>query len=258
MDNQQISYCFNGFTVLVTGAASGMGEATARMFAAAGASVMLADLNEELLSNLTGRLSEEGYDVSCVLCDVSDEAQVKAMVDKTVSTFGKLDAAYNNAGVMCPYKNTSEISMEEYERTLNINLKGIWLCMKYELQYMEKQGGGSIVNVSSIGGLAGVPGRSPYIASKHGIIGLTRTAALEYAHKGIRVNAVCPGTIATPMVDEMIQSKSIVLEDTLNVTPLKRLGTSEDIASAVLWLCSSASCYITGQTLAVDGGYLAM
>ena len=255
---QQISYNFKDFAVLITGAASGMGEATARMFAEAGASAMLVDRDEPRLKSLTDRLAANGCDVACTVCDVTDEAQVKAMVDKTMETFGKLDAAYNNAGVMCAYQNTSAIGMEDFDRTISINLKGIWLCMKYELPYMEKQRHGAIVNVSSIGGLAGVPGRAPYIASKHGIIGLTRTAALEYADKGIRINAVCPGTIDTPMVENMIQTKSIVLEDTLNVTPMKRLGTAEDIASAVLWLCSSASSYVTGQALAVDGGYLAM
>lgn len=255
---QQISYNFKGFTVLITGAASGMGEATARMFAEAGASVMLANRNEPRLKSLTDRLSGNGCKVACTVCDVTDEAQVKAMVDKTVGAFGKLDAAYNNAGVMCAYQDTSTIGTEEFDRTIGVNLKGIWLCMKYELPYMEEQGHGAIVNVSSIGGLASVPGRAPYIASKHGIIGLTRTAALEYAGKGIRVNAVCPGTIDTPMVEEMVQTKSIVLEDTLSVTPMKRLGTAEEIASAVLWLCSSASSYVTGHALAVDGGYLAM
>ncbi len=254
----QVSYDFKDFAVLITGAASGMGEATARMFAEAGASVMLADRNEECLEQLAGELSGKGYQVAYSICDVSDEAQVKATVDKVVNTFGRLDAAYNNAGVMCALKNTPDVSEAEFDRTINVNLKGIWLCMKYELKQMEKQGSGAIVNASSIGGMTGSPGRSPYSASKHGIIGLTQSAALEYASKGIRVNAVCPGTIATPMVDEMLRTKSLVLEDTLRITPANHLGTPQDIASTVLWLCSLASSYVTGQALAVDGGYLAL
>lgn len=254
----QVSYDFKGFAVLITEAASGMGETTARMFAESGAQVMLADRNEAQLKQLADELSGKGYQVAYSVCDVSDEEQVEATVNKAVNVFGKLDAAYNNAGIMCALKNTPDVSEAEFDRTINVNLKGVWLCMKHELKQMEKQGSGAIVNASSIGGMTGSPGRSPYSASKHGIIGLTQSAALEYASKGIRVNAVCPGTIATPMVDEMLRTKSLVLEDTFRITPANYLGTAEDIASAVLWLCSSASSYVTGQALAVDGGYLAL
>ena len=254
----QITYNFEDFTVLITGAASGMGEETARMFATSGASVMLADRNEQALKLLTDQLSKNGHRVAYTTCDVSDEEQVKAMVDKTVDTYGALDAAYNNAGIMAPLNNTTDISSESFDQILNVNLKGIWLCMKYELIQMNKQGHGSIVNASSIGGLIGVPGRSSYVASKHGIIGLTKSAALEYASNNIRINAVCPGTIHTPMVDEMMKTMSLIEEEVLKVTPANRFGSSEDIASAVLWLSSSAASYVTGQAIAVDGGYTAM
>lgn len=254
----QVNYDFTGFSVLITGAASGMGEAAAYRFAKAGASVMLADWNKEQLETLCSKLKKEEYDVTSIVCDVSDEKQVQAMIDKVVKSFGKLDAAYNNAGIMCPLQDTKETETGDFDHTLQVNLKGIWLCMKYELMQMTQQECGSIVNVSSIAGIVGVPGRSPYVAAKHGIIGLTQTAALEYAAKGIRINAVCPGTISTPMVDEMIRTGSLIEKETLNITPMKHFGSTDDIASAVLWLCSSEASYVTGQALAVDGGYLAM
>lgn len=244
--------------VIVTGAASGMGETTARMFAGDGAAVMLVDINLSAVEKLTQELAEAGYEVACTGCDVTNEQDVKAMVEKTVERFGKLDAAFNNAGIMSAPYETADMPLTDFERVININLKGVWLCMKYELQQMRSQGYGKIVNSSSLGGLVGVAGRSAYIAAKHGIIGLTKTAALEYANRGICVNAVCPGTIDTPMVAEMERTNSLVRDDVLRITPMGRLGRAEEVSSIVCWLCHPGSSYVTGQAIAVDGGYTAM
>lgn len=253
-----VTYNFTGYSVVITGAASGMGEATSTMFAKAGASLILSDINESALYNLADRLTQINKSIVWQCCDVTNENQVKELIDLAIKQFGKIDGAYNNAGIMSPLKSTAEMTSEEYDKVLDINLKGIWLCMKYELLQMEKQGFGSIVNVSSIGGLAGVPLRSSYVASKHGVIGLTRSAALEYAAKGIRVNAICPGTMKTPMVEDMIRNNVLDIEATLAVTPAKVFGSAEDIASAALWLCSEGAGYVTGHALAVDGGYTAI
>jgi NAD(P)-dependent dehydrogenase (short-subunit alcohol dehydrogenase family) len=192
-----------------------------------------------------------------VLCDVADEAQVEAMIEKTASTFGRLDAAFNNAGIMIPAVETADSTREQYDRLESINLRGVWSCMKYELQQMRAQGSGAIVNCSSIGGLVGVPGRAIYHATKHGVIGLTKSAALEYASKGIRVNAVCPGTIETPMVAAMLTNEPDAMKDIVRAQPTGRLGKPEEIAAAVLWLCSPGASFVVGHALAVDGGYTA-
>lgn len=179
------------------------------------------------------------------------------MIEQTVASFGRLDAAFNNAGVMVPAVETADASGEDFDRVDAINLRGVWNCMKYELRQMRAQGSGAIVNCSSIGGLIGIPGRAIYHASKHGVIGLTKSAALEYAAKGIRINAVCPGTIETPMVADMMANESITMEDFLRDLPIGRLGRPEEIAAAVLWLCSDAASFVVGHALAVDGGYTA-
>jgi NAD(P)-dependent dehydrogenase (short-subunit alcohol dehydrogenase family) len=252
-----ITYNFKGQVALVTGAASGMGFATARAFAHAGAAVTLADISEDALQKAVEEIKSLGVNAIGVLCDVSDEAQVAAMVERTVATFGRLDAAFNNAGIQVPSSEVADQSAADYDRVNGVNLRGVWACMKHELQQMRKQGSGAIVNCSSIGGLAGRALLAAYHGSKHGVIGLTRSAALEYAARGIRVNAVCPGTIDTPMVSRMLETGMLAIDDLLRDLPMKRLGRGEEIADAVLWLCSPGSTFVTGQALAIDGGFTA-
>lgn len=177
------------------------------------------------------------------------------MVERTIAAFGRLDAAFNNAGIQVPSSEIADQSAQDYDRINAINLRGVWACMKHELLQMRKQGSGAIVNCSSIGGLVGRALIAAYHGTKHGVIGLTRSAALEYAERGIRVNAVCPGTIDTPMVSTMLERGMLAMDDLLRDLPMKRLGRGEEIADAVLWLCSSGSTFVTGQALAVDGGF---
>lgn len=246
---------FAGKTALVTGAGQGMGLAAAKAFAQAGAAVMLADVNEAAAVKAADDLSKAGHKAMGMRCNVADEAQVKEMVEKTVADFGSLDAAYNNAGIQSLVTDTADLTSEEWDRVFSVNLRGVFLCMKYELMQMRKQGSGAIVNCSSIGGLIGLPGRSAYHAAKHGVLGLTKSAALEYAPRGIRINAVCPGTIRTPMVEDMFASGDLSEEEVKGLAPINRLGEAAEIADAVLWLCSPMSTYVVGQSVAVDGGY---
>ncbi len=246
---------FAGKAALVTGAGKGMGLATAKAFAEAGAAVLLADIDEDSVLEAAGELLKSGHKAIGMRCDVADEAEVKAAVEKTVASFGRLDAAYNNAGIQSLVTDTADLTSEEWDRVFNVNLRGVFLCMKYELMQMRRQGSGAIVNCSSIGGLIGLPGRAAYHAAKHGVLGLTKSAALEYAPRGIRINAVCPGTIRTPMVEDMFTSGDLSEEDVVKLAPINRLGEASEIADAVLWLCSPMSAYVIGQSITVDGGY---
>jgi NAD(P)-dependent dehydrogenase (short-subunit alcohol dehydrogenase family) len=249
---------FNNKVVLVTGASSGIGRATALTFARKGAKIIAADVvvkgGEETVRAIHG----VGGEAIFVKTDVSKAAEVEALVTKAVNTYGRLDCAYNNAGVLGSIVvPTHEYTEEAWDRVININLKGVWLCMKYEIPQMLIQGGGAIVNTSSAWGLVGAGGFSAYVASKHGVAGLTKTAALEYAKSGIRINAVNPGVINTPMVESAMAHDAALGEQIIALEPVGRMGTPEEIAEAVLWLCSEAASFVTGHMMIVDGGYVA-
>ena len=249
---------FEGQVALVTGAASGLGLATAEAFAESGASVVLADVSGKEVVAAAKELTNNGFKTLGVLCDVSKDEEVEALVKKTIETFGRLDVAYNNAGIQNQLAQAADQTLEDYHRVMGVNLQGVWSCMKYELQVMRKQGSGSIVNCSSLGGLIGGPERGIYHAAKHGVIGLTKSAAMEYAAKGIRVNDICPGMIRTPMSDKMeAEGQGEALKKMLEQNvPMKREGKPEEIANTVLFLCSSQASYITGQSISVDGGFV--
>jgi NAD(P)-dependent dehydrogenase (short-subunit alcohol dehydrogenase family) len=247
---------FENKVALITGAGSGLGLATAKAFAQSGASVALADLNEEAVRSGAEDLAAQGHKALAIRCDVADDVQVEAMVERTVAAFGRLDAAYNNAGVQNIVAEAAEASRDDFDRVVAINLRGVWSCMKFELRQMRKQGSGTIVNCSSIGGLVGGAGRGTYQATKHGVLGLTKSAAIEYAARGIRINAVCPGLIRTPMAERMMAAgQADALNAMLKDVPIGRLGRAEEIADAVLWLCSPAASLVVGHALVVDGGY---
>ncbi|WP_343553921.1 glucose 1-dehydrogenase [Pantoea sp.] len=248
-------YSFNGQVALVTGAASGMGLAAANAFAAAGAAVVLVDINQQAVTHAAAELTAAGYDAIGIGCNVANIDEVKAMVDQAVATFGRIDAAFNNAGVQSPVAETAIADPADYDFVMDVNLRGIWNCMKYQLIQMKKQGSGAIVNNSSLGGLVGIAERGIYHASKHGVVGLTKSAGLEYAAQNIRINAVCPGIIETPMVAGMLESQPEAMAEMMKDVPIKRLGRAEEIADAVLWLCSPQSSFVIGHALPVDGGY---
>jgi len=245
----------NGKTVLITGAGGGMGEAGARLFAKEGYNVVVVDVNGDNAKLVADKLVQDGYSAISIACDVSNETEVETMVQKAVDTYGSLDAAYNNAGILHNYTPSVDLSTETFDRVINVNLKGVWLCMKYELKQMLKQGKGAIVNTSSAAGIVGIPGLTAYGASKHGVIGLTKCVGTEYVTKGIRVNAICPGGVDTPMTRNMPQDDSRTPQEIAQAFgPSQRMAAPEEIAAMALWLCSDAASYVTGQAIAVDGG----
>lgn len=246
------SYDFSGKVALVTGASQGIGFAAAKGFAESGASVVLADRNERALTAAVETLTAASHKAIAVVCDVSVEAEAKAMVERTVAEFGSLDMAYNNAGIVGPWGPITDETEAGFDDVHAVNLKGIWACMKHELIQMEKQGGGSIVNCSSLGGLVGLPNRAAYHSSKHGVLGLTKCAALDVATKNIRINAVCPGTIETPMASGIDET---ALKEIMREQSIGRLGHADEVAAAVLWLCSDGASFVLGIGLPVDGGF---
>ncbi len=247
----------DGKVALVTGGGSGIGQATAPIFAREGAKVVVADITVEGGEETVRQIQAAGGDATFVKTDVSKAAEVETLVNKTVETYGQLDCAFNNAGIEGAAKFTTECTEEEFDRTIAVNVTGVWLCMKYEIQHMLSHGGGSIVNTASAAGLIGLPSASDYVASKHAVVGLTKTAALEYAKSGIRVNAVCPGAVQTPMIARSAQAIPGFDELAVAMEPVGRFGQSSEIGEAVVWLCSDAASFVTGIPMSVDGGMVA-
>jgi NAD(P)-dependent dehydrogenase (short-subunit alcohol dehydrogenase family) len=246
-----------GKVAIVTGASAGIGRAAAFALAAEGATVVLADVDAKRGEQVVAELRDKGGTAQFIQTDVSDDAQVAALVARTVDVFGRLDCAFNNAGIEGDPAPTHECTPENWQRTLAVNLTGVWSCMRHEIPPMLEAGGGSIVNCSSVAGLVGFPSIAAYVASKHGVVGLTKTAALEYAEAGIRVNAVCPGVIDTEMVERFTGGQPDAEAAMLATEPVGRLGRPEEIADAVVWLCSERSSFTTGQAIAIDGGFVA-
>src|SRR5712691_6299408 len=246
-----------GKVALITGAGSGIGRATSKIFSREGAKRVLADVGEEGGMQTLARVGDSGREAVFVKADVSRPGDVEAAVKKAVDTYGRLDCAFNNAGIEGVIQPTADYGEAHWDRVLAINLKGVWLCMKYEIQQMLKQGSGAIVNTASVAGLIGLPGFSAYVAAKHGVNGLTKTAALEYAKAGIRVNAVCPGVIHTPMLERGMRDNPGIEEQIVAAEPIGRMAAPEEVGEAVVWLCSDAASFVTGLPMAVDGGWVA-
>jgi NAD(P)-dependent dehydrogenase (short-subunit alcohol dehydrogenase family) len=245
---------FQGRVALVTGGASGIGRATALAFAREGARVVVADVAEDGGAETVRLIAAAGGEASYARCDVARAAEVAALLDNAVAAYGRLDCAANIAGIEGALAPTAEYAEEEWNRVLAVNLTGVWLCLKHEIPRMLAHGGGAIVNLSSVQGVAAAAGMCAYTAAKHGVIGLTKVAALEYGRRGIRVNALCPGPIDTPMGRRVLEASGETYEQVAAATALRRWAGAEEVAAAVLWLCSDAASYVTGHALLVDGG----
>lgn len=243
-----------GKVALVTGGGSGIGRQACLVFSREGAQVVVCDVAVEGGEETVGQIEQAGGQATFIKADVAQAAEVEALVAKTVETYGRLDCAYNNAGIAGQTARVADDSEQNWDRILSINLKGVWLCLKYEIAHMLQQGGGAIVNTASDAGLIGLKRAGAYVASKHGVVGLTKTAALEYAKSNIRVNAVCPGPIDTPMLRGASER---VIDAMAAAQPNGRLGQPQEIAEAAVWLCSDAASFVTGHPMPVDGGYIA-
>jgi len=242
---------------IVTGGSAGIGRATALAFARNGRKVVVADINEEEGHETVKMIKDEGYEAFFIKTDVANPDQVKRMVEKTVEKYGRLDCAFNNAGIEGDQAPTADSSIENWQRVVDINLNGVFYSMKYEIPEMLKTGGGSIVNMASVAGRVGFVNIPAYTASKHAVNGLTKTAALEYAQQNIRVNAVCPGIIKTKMIDRFTGGTEEGMEQMKSMEPIGRMGEPEEVADAVMFLCSDKATFITGHPLVVDGGFVA-
>ncbi len=249
---------FSGQVALVTGAARGIGRATALAFAERGIKVMIADINTAGAEETVKLIREAGGTASFTPCDVRDEEQVKQLIENTVATFGSLDYAFNNAGIEMENQRVHEGSLSSFEMIMDVNVKGVWLCMKYQLQQMLVQGKGAIVNAASVAGLGAAPKMAVYSASKHAVLGLTRSAAIEYARKNIRVNAVCPAVIDTAMYQRVCEMDPRIAQRMPELHPMGRVGRVEEVAETVMYLCSEGAGFTTGHALAIDGGMTAI
>jgi NAD(P)-dependent dehydrogenase (short-subunit alcohol dehydrogenase family) len=245
---------YTGTVAFVTGAGSGIGRAAALAFAREGANVVIADVSEQSNQETARLIDERGGRALAVTCDVTRTQDVKAALDKIIGTFGRLDFAVNNAGSEQAITATADLTEEEWDRIVAVNLRGVFLCMKHEIPLMLKQGGGAIVNISSGAGVKGFKGQAAYAAAKHGVVGLTKAAALDYAPQNIRINAVCPGIINTQMMDRFTGGTAEGRERVISQEPIGRMGEPKEIANAVLWLCSDASSFVVGHAMVVDGG----
>lgn len=243
--------------VLVTGGASGIGRASALNFSEKGANVIVSDVNEDEGEETVVKIKEKGSDATFVKADVGIKSDVENLICQIIGRYGRLDCAFNNAGIIGSTATTTECTEEDWDRIIQVNLKGVWLCMKYEILEMLKQGYGTIVNTSSIAGLVGGKGHAAYYASKHGIIGLTRAAAIEYGSSNIRVNAVCPGSSRTALNEHLMKEDPNYEAIRIPLYPIGRLGLSEEVAEAAAWLLSDNASFVTGHSMAVDGGYTA-